>query len=272
MPVYEILLDIRLKDFIEIIIIAYFIYRFLLMIWNTRAVPIIIGVIILYIPLMIAPIYRFETIIWILKTITPIGILALIIIFQPELRRALEKIGSGTIIAKKVTFFEDTAIIKAKNAIINSLEYFSQKKTGALIVIERETGLKEFIDSGVKLDSVITQEILQNIFNTSTALHDGAVIISNNKIAAASCFLPLSENPHIKATVGSRHRAAIGISEVSDSLTLVVSEETGTISFTVNGRIKRNVDVETIRKILNRVYKKKQLTDLFFTEKLDKAE
>jgi diadenylate cyclase len=187
--------------------------------------------------------------------ILPMGFIALVVIFQPELRRALETIGRGSSITRKFFGFEDEALHKIVNELKKASQAISRRKAGALIVLERETGLQEFIETGLKLNSEVLSELIVSIFIPTTPLHDGAVIIREDKIVSAACFLPLSESTTIAKELGTRHRAAIGISEVSDALVIVISEETGAISIVFNGRMTRNIDYETLGRLLLKMYK-----------------
>jgi diadenylate cyclase len=185
--------------------------------------------------------------------ILPFGFLTIIIIFQPELRRALEQLGRGRLFAR-TNMQEEEERDRLMEAITKSVSYMAKRRIGALISIEKETGLSEYIETGISMNSELTSELLINIFIPNTPLHDGAVIIQKNKIAAAGCYLPLSESPFISKELGTRHRAAIGLSEVTDAITIVVSEETGAVSITANGDINRNLNAEEFEARLRRVW------------------
>jgi diadenylate cyclase len=172
------------------------------------------------------------------------GVVAIFIIFQPELRRALEQLGRGKLFGRSSA--DDEEINKLIGEMIKALNYLSRRKIGALVVFERETGLNEYTESGIKTQAVVSSELLINIFIPNTPLHDGAVIIQNKQIASAACYLPLSENPFISKELGTRHRAAIGVSEVTDAVTVVVSEETGQISLAINGQVVRDIKEESL--------------------------
>ncbi len=198
--------------------------------------------------------------------VLPFGFLAIIIIFQPELRRALEQIGRGRLFARTM-MQEEEERDRLIEAFVKSVSYMAKRRIGALISIEKETGLSEYIETGTGMDSMITSELLINIFIPNTPLHDGAVIVQRNRIAAAGCYLPLSESPFISKELGTRHRAALGISEVTDAVTIIVSEETGAVSLTANGDIDRNLDMEEFEARLRRVWfglttEKKEYFDL----------
>jgi diadenylate cyclase len=192
---------------------------------------------------------------WILSNTITIGVLSFIIIFQPEIRRALEHIGRSAFNERHLTEDEHT-MEKIINEIITAVDNLSKTKTGALIVIERATRLGETISTGVKIDAIVSSQVLENIFVVNTPLHDGATIIRSDRIISAGCFLPLTTNKNVDKSLGTRHRSAIGISENSDAIVVVVSEETGTISLAVNGSLTRNYDKDKLRDILFRIVKK----------------
>lgn len=240
-----------ITDIIEILILAYVIYKIMLWFKNSRAWTLLKGIIIIVLFMIVASILQFNTILYILKNLLSIGILAVVVLFQPELRRGLETLGRKNfwdfIIheddEKKLSDKTIYELVKAVNSL-------SANRTGALIVIEDKVALGEYIDTGIAVDSVVTNQMLVNIFEKNTPLHDGAVIVSNNRIVAATCYLPLSANSSINKELGTRHRAGVGISEVSDSLTLIVSEETGSVSIARGGELFRNLDTESVRKHL----------------------
>ena len=185
--------------------------------------------------------------------VLPFGFLAIIIIFQPELRRALEQLGRGRLFAR-TTMQEEEERDRLIEAFMKSVSYMAKRRIGALISIEKETGLSEYIETGTPMNSIITSELLINIFIPNTPLHDGAVIVQKNRIAAAGCYLPLSESAFISKELGTRHRAAIGLSEVTDAVTVIVSEETGAVSITANGDIDRNLSMEEFEARLRKAW------------------
>jgi diadenylate cyclase len=204
---------------------------------------------------------------WILtKTIT-IGVLSFIIIFQPEIRRALEHLGR-TAFTDKHLLEDEKTMERVVNEIVNAVDNLSKEKTGALIILEQLTGLGDIINTGTIIDAVASSALLENIFVVNTPLHDGATIIRNDRIISAGCFLPLTSNQALNKKLGTRHRAAIGISENSDALIIVVSEETGTISLAVNGVLTRNYTKEKLKDILVRIIRKRQSTKLTFREQV----
>lgn len=243
-------------DFIDIVIIAYLIYKTINLVKETRAEQLVKGILLLVFSYFFANIFQLKTVSFLLKNILSIGVLALIVLFQPELRRVLEKVGRSKVADLNV-FGSDNpekqeAIWKKVIGILcNAVAELSATKTGALIVIERKTKLGEQIDTGVILDATVSEELLGNIFFENTPLHDGAVIIRDGRLLAAACFLPKPQKENLIAThLGSRHRAAIGISEISDAITIVVSEETGVISVTLEGQLTRNYTKETLSRFL----------------------
>jgi diadenylate cyclase len=216
---------------------------------GTKAVQLINGIFVILILKGVSEFLGLHTLLWLIDQVIDYGLLAIIIIFQPELRRALEQIGRGKIFTRVRQKAEEQQE-KMVEAIVKASEYMAKRRIGALISIEQETGLTDYIETGIPLNSQVSSELLINIFIPNTPLHDGAVIISNNKIAAAACYLPLSESPFLSKELGTRHRAALGISEVTDSITIVVSEETGKISLAKNGELHRDLSLDALREML----------------------
>lgn len=242
-------------DVVEMIIIAFAIYQIIMWLKNTRAWMLVKGIIFLLIFSVIAIILQMDVILWIFRNAISVSIIAIIVVFQPELRSALEQLGRKNSLS---TWFssedEDTRLSdRSINCIIKAVFEMSRSKTGALIVMENDIELKDIERSGINMDARISLQLLMNIFEHNTPLHDGAVIIRDNRILSATCYLPLSDNHELSKELGTRHRAAIGISEVSDSITIVVSEETGAVSIAENGMIKRNISQEELREALIRV-------------------
>ena len=245
---------VRVNDIIDILIVSIIIYEVARWIRNTRAWMLFKGLIVLLAFTIVAAILQLHTIMWILDKILSIGITAAIIIFQPEIRRALESLGKKNIIANIFNFDdskeEEVFDDKSVQAITKACVEMGKAKTGALIVMERQVGLGEYERTGIPIDSKITSQLLINIFEHNTPLHDGAVLIRNNRIVSATCYLPLTDSLEIGKELGTRHRAAIGISEVSDSITIVISEETGGISIARGGKLYRNLNAESLKKYL----------------------
>ncbi|MBF0547380.1 MAG: TIGR00159 family protein [Candidatus Riflebacteria bacterium] len=246
--------DITLIDVFDILIVSWGIYRTINLIEGTRALSLLKGLGILLITLMITKDIDFHTLNWILANTLPTGFLALVVIFQPELRRALEDIGRGSFIAENLSPADD--IVETVEEIAKTIEICAKKRIGALIVIEQEIGLKDFSDKGVPLKSPISSELLNTIFMPFTPLHDGAVIIKGMRVESASCFLPISNNPDLAREVGTRHRAAVGITEITDALALIVSEETGSISIARGGKLIRDLNGEKIREVMHGAFQK----------------
>lgn len=241
-------------DFVEIIIISFLIYN--LMVWfrQTRAWALTRGIIVILGFVAIAVIFKMNTIIWIVGRVFGMAIVALIVVFQPELRRALESLGQHPLLSGVNLLFDSSRRDSAelfsddtKDAIISAAFAMGKEKTGALIVIQNKAPLVEYGKTGITIDSKVSSQLLINIFEHNTPLHDGAVIISGDRIASATCYLPLSENRFLSKELGTRHRAAVGISEVTDSLTVIVSEETGKVSVAKGGEIYRNLSVSELR-------------------------
>ncbi|MGN0335858.1 MAG: diadenylate cyclase CdaA [Lachnospiraceae bacterium] len=248
-------LDIRSIDIVEIIILAFIIYHIMLWIKNTRAWALLKGFAVILGFLLIAVIFRMYTILWIAGKIFNIGILAIVIVFQPELRRALEQLGQQNIISSLFSFDsskEENVRISDRSveAIVKASVEMSKARTGALIVIENNVPLGEYERTGITLEAQISSQLLLNIFEHNTPLHDGAIIVRGDRIVSATCYLPLSDNMELSKELGTRHRAAVGISEVSDALTVVVSEETGAISVSQYNELERNITAEVLRERL----------------------
>lgn len=242
------------KTIVDISIVSYAIYKLARLVRETRAWQLIKGILFILIASKLSEILGLRTIAFILKMIIQYLAIALVVLFQPELRRGLEQIGRSRF--KNFFNFEDEGYtIKVKSnieEIIKAVVEMSRTFTGALIVIERETKIGDIINSGIQIDSNVTSELLINIFTPNTPLHDGAVVIRGDKIKAAACFLPLTENPNLSKELGTRHRAALGISEVSDAIVVVASEESGKISVALNGGLTRNLTSDTLRKTLSK--------------------
>lgn len=234
-----------LKDIVDVAIVSYIIYHIIILVRKTRTMALLKGIFLLLIVWGISSLFNLYTLKWLLNQMFPLGVLTILIIFQPELRRVLEQIGRGGYFSKS-SAIESTQLSRMIDEIIRAVRIMASKRVGALIVFERHTGITEMIESGIKMESKISSELLMNIFTPNSPLHDGAVIIRDDIIMAAGCYLPLSENPFISKELGTRHRAAIGVSEVSDAISLIVSEETGQISLSINGLIVRDITEESL--------------------------
>ncbi len=248
-------------DAIEILIIAFVIYELLVWIKNTRAWMLLKGILILLLFVLIATVFNLSTILWIADKTFSVGIIALIIVFQPEFRKALENLGRKKFL-NQLFVSEDSKGINEKfsnrtvNELIKASYELAKHKTGALIVIENEINLAEYERTGIDIDAEISNQLLINIFEHNTPLHDGAVIIRGNRITSATCYLPLSDNMELSKELGTRHRAGVGVSEVTDSLTIIVSEETGKVSVAEDGKLTRNIDGDMLRSRLEKLQNK----------------
>lgn len=256
-------LNVRIRDIIDILIVAAVLYKLFTLIKETRAEQLTKGIVVLLILTYLSDWMKLYTINWILNNAMTVGTLALLIVFQPELRRALEYIGRSRFFTKSLVELRGETHSKVVEEIVEAAASLSRQKIGALIVLERQTGLNEVVETGTKLDALVSSDVLINIFIPNTPLHDGAVIIKDDRIKAAACFLPLTDNMNISKELGTRHRAAMGISERSDSLSIVVSEETGAISLAENGVISRYLDSKTLRQILLDMYNSKNNNQSF---------
>lgn len=230
----NLLSDIRIFDIIDILIVSFIVYEFILLVKGTRAMQILSGLIFVLLPLVISPWIQLNTIVWMLERILPIGFLALLILFQPEFRKTLEKLGRKRFFGGQV-YQKDEELESMIAEIHKAAVSLSREKCGAIIVIARETALEDHLENATIIKGVISAALLQNIFYPKSPLHDGAVIIANGLVDAAGCILPLTDNPKLKQEYGTRHRAAIGVTENSDAVSVVVSEETGRISIASNG-------------------------------------
>ncbi|MEW9053248.1 MAG: diadenylate cyclase CdaA [Neobacillus sp.] len=249
MPFEDFTLWKYLASIVDILLVWYVIYKLINLIKGTKAVQLLKGIFVILLVRVISAILGLNTLGWIMQQTINWGFLAIIIIFQPELRRALEQLGRGRFFSRSSSP-DDEDQEKTVEAIVKATDYMAKRRIGALISIERETGMSDYIETGIGLDAKVSSELLINIFIPNTPLHDGAVILQKNSVAAAACYLPLSESPFISKELGTRHRAALGISEVTDSITVVVSEETGNISLTKNGELHRDLTLNAFNELL----------------------
>ena len=241
-------------DVIEIAIISFLFYHILLWIKSTRAWNLFKGIMVILVFVLIAAMFQMSTILWIAENTLSVGLLAIVVIFQPELRKALENLGDKSILSDFLNItsksekekFSDHTI----DELIKAVYAMGKVKTGALIVIEDEISLSEYERTGIDVDAIVSSQLLINIFEKNTPLHDGAIILRGDRVVSATCYLPLSDSLSLSKELGTRHRAAIGVSEASDSLTIIVSEETGSVSIALRGQIYRNVDADFMREKL----------------------
>ena len=247
-PLIDLITHIKITDIIDILIIAYLTYKLYELMKETRAEQLVKGIFIIFIALRISELLNLRTFHWILSNTMTVGLMAIIVVFQPELRRILEQLGRTNIISKNNSISKESDTI---NEVVQASLSLSRQKIGALIVFERKTGINEIIQTGTNLNADVSRELLINIFIPNTPLHDGAVVIRRNFIKAEACFLPLTENKNLNKDLGTRHRAALGITEKSDCLSLVVSEETGYISIAINGKLYRDLNEERLLNILS---------------------
>ena len=239
-------------DVIEIIIIAVVLYNILLWIMNTKAWALLKGIIVVALFAVVAYLLNLKTILWIAGKTISVGIIALVIIFQPELRRALEQLGRKRFMLRFFNFGDNSDkderfSVKTADEIVDACYKMGAVKTGALIVIEQDIVLEEYIKTGIPVDGIVTSKLLINIFEHNTPLHDGAVIIRGNRVVAATCYLPLTDNVNLSKALGTRHRAGVGISEATDSLTIIVSEETGKVSVAFGGELIHDIDSDSLK-------------------------
>ena len=251
--------SVRWEDIVEILIISFLVYQIMTWIKNTKAWFLMKGIGIILIFILLAIIFEMNTILWIVENVLSIAVIAVVVVLQPELRRALEELGRKKFFASLMPFdkvqterFSD----KTVNDLVKASFEMGKVKTGALMVIEQNVKLTEYERTGIEVDGLISSQLLINIFEHNTPLHDGAVIIRGNRVVSATCYLPLSDNMEISKELGTRRRAGVGISEVTDALTIIVSEETGHVSVTYEGKLYRNLDANALREKLQLIQNK----------------
>lgn len=253
---------IRWADIVEIIIISFLVYHILVWIKNTKAWSLLKGILVITVFILFAAYFEMNTILWIVNNMFGVAVTAVVVILQPELRKAVEELGRKNIITSILPFEVGKALEEGRfsdktiNEIAKACIEMGKVRTGALIVVEREQSLAEYERTGIDVDGIVTSQLLINIFEHNTPLHDGAVIIRGNRITSATCYLPLSDNTQLSKELGTRHRAGVGISEASDSLTIIVSEETGKISVAYEGKLERNLDSDTLKERLRTIQNK----------------
>lgn len=258
--------NVTFIDIVEIFIIAFFFYEILYWVRNTRAWTLLKGIGVIIAFFVVAAFFQMNTILWLGGKLVNAALIALIVVFQPEMRSALERLGSRRLFHSLLPFslgkdirnkFSDRTL----NDLVKASYEMGAVKTGALIVIEDEIGLNEYERTGIEIDALLTRQLLINIFEKNTPLHDGAVIVRGDRVTYATCYLPLSDNATLSKDLGTRHRAALGISEVSDALTIIVSEETGHVSVTRRGKLTRNVSAEELTDLLREIQAPKPIED-----------
>ena len=252
--------NFKLLSAIDIIVVAVVFYQFYMLMKRTRAVQLVKGVMVLLIVSLLAKYFQLRTISWLLDKLLQMFVIALPVVFQPELRKALEQLGRGSFFTRHPLVPGVESLEQVIEELIRCTQFLSKNRIGAIIVMERKTGVQDFVETGIKIDGMVSSEFLVNIFIPNTPLHDGAVIVRKDRVAAAGCFLPLSENPNIQKDLGTRHRAAIGLTEITDALAIVVSEETGAISVGIDGVLTRFMDEKTLRELLLREIEIKNTT------------
>lgn len=257
---------ITIRNILDIMIVAFIFYKLYYLIRESRAEQLIKGVFLILVVLKLSEALQLVALHWILQNTITVGLIAVMIIFQPELRKALEHLGRSKFVTRKL-FDSDEEMQRVVDEITIAAANLSESKTGALIVIEQETGLRDYVANGIAIDSLISSALLENIFVVNTPLHDGAVIIKRDRIAAAACVLPLTEH-EVRKELGTRHRAGIGITESSDAIAIIVSEETGNISLSINGRLTRNYNGERLKLVLTKILQHNQAKETTMYKKV----
>jgi diadenylate cyclase len=255
MQLRGIVATIGLLDIVDILLVAFVLYNLYSLIRYTRAMQLVKGLIALLMATLVSKWLGLHVINWLLQKAMTVIAVALPVVFQPELRRTLERLGRGKLFGKATTVLAEEEMAELIDSLVKSTIVLSKNKIGTLIILERTTGLNDYIETGVNIEGLVSAEFLINIFIPNTPLHDGAVIIRGNRVMAAGCLLPLTENPNLAKELGTRHRAAIGITEQSDALALIVSEETGTISLAESGRMMRYLDKDSLQEKLGPLLK-----------------
>ena len=253
--IQSIMSNFRPEDALDIAIVSYIVYKMIGFIRETRAMQLIRGLVIIIVAFFVSDIFNLYLLNWLLKSLFTMGLFAVVVLFQPELRRALEQVGRKNLMnTKSFRNIDKNKAVETVDSLVSAIDDFSATRTGALIAIERETMLNDIIETGVVVDAEISIRLLGNLFYEGSPLHDGGVIIRGARIHAASCVFPLTEKKNIGRNLGTRHRAGVGLSEVCDALIIIVSEETGVVSIAEDGKIRRFVDLKTIEKMLLNMY------------------
>ncbi|MFM1538951.1 diadenylate cyclase CdaA [Helcococcus bovis] len=247
-------MTIKITDIIDVLVMTFIIYKVIMLVRETRAAQLLKGLFLILIFSRISILLNLYTVNWLISSVFTVGVVLIIVVFQPELRRAFEKLGRSNSIFTSIVKLKTQQINFKTEEIVNAVASLSRQKIGALIVIENGVGLADIVETGTMLNSEMSSELIINLFFPNSPLHDGAVIIKDEKIVAAGCFLPLSSNNSISKELGTRHRAALGMSEKSDAFIIVVSEETGIITTVQNSSISRHIDSETLKNTLNKLF------------------
>lgn len=256
-----------ISSLVDILVVSYIFYKGYSLIKETRAEQLLKGIILIFLLIPISDLLHLRVLYWILSNTLTISVISIIIIFQPEIRKALEHIGRTSFVDK--VMYEDEEVMKhVIDEIVDATIALANQKVGALIIIEQKTGLGDVINTGTRINGDVSSALLQNIFVVNTPLHDGATVIRNDKIVASGCFLPLTNDDKLNKQLGTRHRAGIGITEVTDCITIIVSEETGIISLAINGRLLRNYDKEKLSNVLIKIYRSRQIRKYSFKERV----
>jgi diadenylate cyclase len=258
--------EINITDVVEVLILTYLIYQLMLWIKNTKAWMLLKGIIVLAVFILVAYIFQMHTVLFVARNLVTVLATALIVVFQPELRRALEKLGEQQFLSSVIPTFESRRenvrfSENTREAIVAAAFAMGRVKTGALIVVEQAIHLNEYESTGIQMDCLVSRQVLINIFEHNTPLHDGAIIVRGDRIISATCYLPLSDNMGLSKDLGTRHRAAVGMSEISDAMIIVVSEETGAVSVAQGGRLYRNIGEKQLREMLVLIQDKKAETN-----------
>jgi len=251
---FDVFANIRLLDLLDISIVAFIIYRIILLIKGTRAVQMLLGLAVILAVYLASRVGDLHTLNWFLSNFLSSIILVIVVIFQNDIRRALIHVGQNPFFGN-VNYREESEVI---DELVKASVALATRKIGALIVVERETGINDILESGVEIDARVSGDLIRSIFMPNSPIHDGALVLQQGRLTMAGCFLPLSQSRDISKNLGTRHRAAIGLTELADAIAVVVSEETGKISVAVNGGITRNLDATSLRKVLGRLLEQKQ--------------
>ncbi len=262
----DIIMRLSIYDLVDILIVGYIFYKIFMFIKDTRAEQVFKGIVVLLLATQVSSVFKLHTLHWILLNALNVGVIAVCIIFQPELRAGFEHLGRANfnILGKSGENLESQKLEKSIDEIVETLYSLSRQKIGALIILERETKISDIIGTGTIIDGDVSRQLLINIFIPNTPLHDGAVVIGDSKVKAAACFLPLSQSKDLTKDLGTRHRAGVGISEVSDCITLIVSEETGEVSIAKSGKLYRDIAKERMTNILKKNLSKTTSEDKSF--------